>query len=368
MKNTKYLFDENKQTPAGMVSVSQIQTFLSCRKKWAYGYIDNLTPRIERPYLSIGKLCHKGMQTVMQCKWEHPATWSIDGALEKAISAMDSEFQSYLDNNCFLEEEIPDLEQMLKDAKNVFGQAFWEFDLDRYQVLTLYKNGKPIPALELHFSVPCQPSKGLHGYIDAILKDTQTGFTWCTDYKFRKTLSPDEEEAFNIQNSVYAYACAKMGIPITGTMTWQHVNTPAADPQLLKTGGVSRAKIKTTWERYERFCIINHIDPAPYEEEMCMKLADIEWYRATYEYRNPETIDNIWKQCIIPAVKGIKAAYGKNAVNHRSLYPWNCKFCQFQSLCQGELRNYDVEAIKRSEYVVRPSVKEVDKKPIDSMD
>ena len=367
MKNTKYLFDENKQTPAGMVSVSQIQTFLSCRKKWAYGYIENLTPRIERPYLSIGKLCHKGMQTVMQFKWEHPFATDPEIALVKALAATDSEFQSYLSNNMFLDEEIPDLEQMLQDAKDVFGQAFWEFDMNRYQVLTVRKNGKDIPALELHFAVPCPPSKGLHGYIDAILKDTTTGFIWCTDYKFRKTLSPDEEEAYNIQNSVYAYVCAKMGIPITGTMTWQHVNTPAATPQLLKTGGVSRAKIKTTWAKYECFCIINGIDPAPYEEEMCMKLADIEWYRATYEYRNPETVNNIWKECVVPAVKGIKAAYGKNAKNYQSLYPWNCKMCQFQSLCQGELRNYDTEAIKLSEYVVRPSVKEVDNKPIDAM-
>jgi hypothetical protein len=35
MKNTKYLFDENKQTPEGMVSVSQLQTFMNCKKKWA---------------------------------------------------------------------------------------------------------------------------------------------------------------------------------------------------------------------------------------------------------------------------------------------------------------------------------------------
>ena len=36
MKNTKHLFDEDKQTPEGMVSVSQLQSFMSCGKTLEY--------------------------------------------------------------------------------------------------------------------------------------------------------------------------------------------------------------------------------------------------------------------------------------------------------------------------------------------
>ena len=66
-KNTKGLFPEGMST-CGMVSVSQLQTFMSCPKKWAYNYIDNLKPRVERPYLTVGKLCHTGMQHAMKHK------------------------------------------------------------------------------------------------------------------------------------------------------------------------------------------------------------------------------------------------------------------------------------------------------------
>ena len=90
-----------------------------------------------------------------------------------------------------------------------------------------------------------------------------------------------------------------------------------------------------------------------YEEEMREKLADIEWCRPTHEYRNEETINNIWNGCVLPVARFVKAARGKNAVNYRSLYPWNCKMCQYQSLCQAELRNYDTEAIKQREYTKR---------------
>lgn len=356
MKNTKCLFPDGVST-GGMVSVSQLQTFMSCPKKWAYNYIENLTPRVERPYLSIGKLCHKGMEAAMQYKWNHSDggentfDFNEERTLEIALFAMQEEWHEYMDSNCFLQEEIPAQEQILADAIQVFKQAFREFGFEKYEVMTLYKDGKGIPALELHFLMPCPGSKGLHGYIDAILRDKTTGYVWCTDYKFRKSLSPDEDEAFNIQNAVYTRACAKMGVPITGTMTWQHVNTPAADPAQLKNGAFSRAKIKTTWEHYVEVVAAAGGNPDDYEEEMKPKLADIEWFRPTYEYRNPETVQRIWEQSIVPASWAIKKAYNSN--NPRFVYPWNCKMCQYGDLCQAELRGHDADFLRNTEYIKR---------------
>lgn len=352
MKNTKFLFPEGRSTE-GMISVSQIMTFMSCPAKWEYNYIDNLTPRVERPFLTVGKLCHKGMQTAMQYMWRYSreGTFTVDEMIAAAVEAMREEWQEYMDSNTFLAEELPEQEKTLVDAVSVFEQAILEFDPGKYEVLTLCKNGEPIPALELHFLVPCPGSKGVHGYIDAIVRERDTGFVWCIDYKFRKSLSDDTEEAFNIQNSVYSYACSKMGIRITGTMTWQHCNTPAADPSVNKDGSISRAKVKTTWSHYAAFCIAHGQDPGLYQEEMEPKLADIEWYRATYEYRNPETVSRIWKSVVIPVSWAIKKAY--KATNRRHMYPWNCKMCQYQDLCQAELRGYDADAIRAGNYTVR---------------
>lgn len=362
MKNTKCLFDETKQTPGGMVSVSQLQTFMSCPKKWEYGYVENLTPRVDRPFLTVGKLCHKGMQVAMTEMWKlqtgvskYDHTNWFKAIIRVAERFMQNEWEEYITNNTFLAEEMPEQEQILADAIAVFKQAFEEFKPWKYDVLTVCKDGVEIPALELHFVVPCAGSKGLHGYIDAILKDKETGSIWCTDYKFRKSLSPDDEEAVNIQNAVYTHACKKMGIKITGTMTWQHCNTPAADPALNKNGTVSRSKIKTTWNHYAEFCRVNGVDPAPYEEEMREKLSGVEWFRATYEYRNDDTIKNMWNQIVVPAAYAIKSArtVAKKDKNRRHLYPWNCKMCQFKDLCQAELRDHDVDFLRNTQYVKR---------------
>ena len=352
MKNTKCLFPDGRST-AGMVSTSQLMTHMSCMKKWEYGYVENLMPRVERPFLTVGKLCHKGMQTAMQHKWEHDQEqgYMREYSLDVALYAIEREWQDYMNNNAFLQEEIPEQERILEDALSVFEQAFWEFDIEKYEVVTLQKDKKTIPALELHFLVPCAGSKGLHGYIDAILKEKKTGFVWCTDYKFRKSLSDDTEEAYNIQNAIYAHACNKMGVKITGTMTWQHCNTPAADPAVNKNGTISRAKIKTTWEHYANFCVEQGIDPEHYREEMEPKLSDIEWFRATYEYRNDYTVRKIWDEVVVPASWNVKRSYkGKNS---RFMYPWNCKMCQFKDLCQAELRGYDADKIRAMNYVVR---------------
>lgn len=368
--NKKYLFNEATQTPEGMVSVSQLQSFMSCPKKWEYGYIEGLTPRVERAYLSVGKLCHKGMQVAMQSMCRDQTAGldtSFEGGLSNSwlrdgLEAMRQEWDKYMGENSFLPEELPELDQTLKDAAEVFSQAFVEFEPWKYKVISIKKDKTWVPALELHFCIPCAGSKGLHGYIDAILVDTTTGCTWCTDYKFRKSLSPDTEEETNIQNAVYTKACAMLGINISGTMTWQHVNTPASTPTILKDGKVSRAKIKTTWAKYRDFLLVNGKDPEDYREEMEPKLADIEWYRATYEYRNVETVQRMWDECIVPTAKAVKKAW--KGGNPRFLYPWNCKMCQFRSLCQGELRGYDPEFIRISEYTKRSHLRG-DNKPLD---
>jgi hypothetical protein len=336
---------------------------MSCPKKWEYGYVEGLTPRVERPYLSIGKLCHAAMQESMKFLWSAFETFGASmherpqiyiNAKNRGIETIEKNWTSYMESTVFLEEEIPDQEKLLVDAKSIFAQAYDEFEPQKYRVLTVWKKGKKVPALELHFKVPCAGSKGLHGFIDAILFDTRTGSVWCTDYKFRKSLAPDEDEAVNIQNAVYMYACAKLKIPVTGTMTWQHLNTPAADPAILKSGQVSRAKIKTTWEHFKNFCKAHKISADEYEEEMREKLSEIEWFRPTYEYRNPDTVEKIWNGIVVPTSYAIKSAHtkaNKKSRNLRAMYPWNCKMCQFKDLCLAELRNYDADYLRGTAFV-----------------
>ena len=347
-KNTPFLY-EDKDYNGPLVSVSQLQSLMACPQRWSYQYIEKLHPRIERPYLTIGKLCHLGMEAAMKCRWAGSKQYHvIEGC---GIAAIKAGWEGFMESVPFLDEEIPVQQDLLDDALDVFCQSLREFNPLRWDVVSVVKDGAYAPALELHFCLPCPGVGGLQGYIDAILRDLETGLTWCVDYKFRKSLAPDDDEQFNIQNAVYMRACRLMGIDVVGSITWQHLNTPAATPTILKSGKISRAKIKTTWQRYSQFCMHNDQDPEDYRDEMEPKLSEIEWWRATKEYRNNATINRIWGRVIVPfAIDVADYKSGKKIVNSREMFPWNCKSCQFAELCQAELRGYDAEYIRSVNY------------------
>lgn len=345
----------DEMTPEGMVSVSQINTFLACRRRWHYSYREGLRQRRERDYLTVGKLCHAGMEAAMRLRW-HYAMDGIDLELDDLTrtgqSAMCEMWDRYMEVTDFLDEEIPEQRELLARACDVFEEALEEFDPLRWLPITVVRDGELIPALELHFCVPCAGSEGLHGYIDAILRDLETGQTWCVDYKFRRTLASDDDEQFNLQNAVYMMACRWMGIDVAGTITWQRYNTPSAVPKFNKDGSVSRSKIKCTWTRFRRFLEKAGLDPADYSE-MEEKLADVEMCRATREVRSDEMIDLVWSEVVDRASCSITQALHLGDWCIPSMDPWTCRMCSFQSLCQAELRGYDADYIRETEYTLR---------------
>lgn len=365
MKNTLSLFPEDGMISHNhqisyddLVSVSQIQQFMSCRKRWEYGYLRGLAPRVERPYLTIGRLCHTGMQASMNAKWGAQQAGneiSTDRLVEVGRRAIADEFNSYMGRIDFLDEELPSLDQIPQDAAEVFSRALRDFDPARYRVETVWRDDRPIPATEVHFikPIPTCEHTCIHGFIDAILTDLQEGGTWCFDYKFRSQLSPDDDEQFNIQNAVYMDACAAMGIDVAGSCTWQHLNIVSTRPSTTKSG-MSRVKIRCTWDVYEQCLIAAGIDPEGYED-MREKLAQVEWTRATREIRSAKFLREVLHECVYPMAESIESIRDRMAMGHagRSLDPWNCKRCQFQSLCQAELRGYDVDDVIAREYTRR---------------
>lgn len=358
----KYLFNESTMTADNMISASQILAWLKCRKNWGYGYIDKLKRRVERPFLTIGKLCHVGMAAAWTEHYAQMCHFIVLGInadkaavdLEKCVDmgyrAIQLEYDKYMSENTFLEDEIPIQEQLRYDSLIIFRNAFLRFEPEKWEVATVpgtKKGEKPVPAIELHFRIPFAGYRGLHGFIDAVLINKETGQMYSVDYKFQKSLGNEEEEAYNLQNAIYMYVTRKIGLETVGTITYRHLNTPPSLPSINKNGTISRAKIKTDWQTYAAFCEANGQNPAEYAEDMYPKLAEIEWVKPVYEYRNDETMERIWNSVVVAAAREIKA---KNKRLTPSMYPWNCKMCSFAELCQGELRGYDMGYLKNSVY------------------
>lgn len=363
-KARKYMFNPELHDKPGLISISQVQQYMKCPKSWAFNYIDKITPRVERPYLTIGKLCHVGMAAAFAERFRQQITGEED---RDAISmaggkALMDEYFSYMDSNDFLPEELPEQQQNCDAAVEIYLNALERVDPMKYYVMGM---DMLTPMIEFHFIVPCAGSKGMHGYIDAVLIEIATGDVWSVDWKFRSQMSSDAEEPFNLQNAVYNYALAKMGIHVTGSLTWQHLNSAPARPTLNKNGTMSRAKIRSTWDTYKNALIAAGLDPEEYREEMEDKLSDIQWDKVNKEYRNDLTLQQTWDKIIVPVSWQIASKRKKLTY---AMFPWNCKICHYNPICLAEIRGYDVDFIKENAYAPKPDRREADNKSVDTND
>ena len=330
----------------GALSISQMQTFLRCRRQWQYIYKDGILPRVERTKITTGKLIHAGFAAAWDFKVKNPES-TINQWLTAGRNKIQSEFDEYMVTIEYLDEELQMFNDVKSAALEVFDRSFIGFKPEEWQPIILNDG---TPAIELHFVIPCVPKKPLQGYIDLVAMHIETKQVWQIDYKFVSSMGDPANEMFSVQNPVYQYALRKLGIPTVGSITFHALNKPATMPNINKNGTISRAKINCDWLTYAQFCLDNNQNPDDYEEEMKEKLSGIEWYRANKEYRNEGTIETVWKGVIV----GVGYEIMKNQRRYtRNISQMTCPSCQYMELCHGELRGYDTKHILMTSYKKR---------------
>lgn len=338
------LWDEEKDGPrkGSMVSCTQLQAYLSCPRRWSYAYLEGLRPRTERPYLTVGRLIHKGFEAAMRLRAE--GCEDVEAMVNAGLLAIKEEAEGYALE--FDGQEVEVLSDAAREACEVFCEALPEFDPTRWDVMRV----GGVPALELHFWTPCPHTGGLHGYIDAVLRERATGQVWCVDYKFRSRLASEDDERFSLQRAVYARACRDLGVPVTGTLTWQRLRRCEAVPRVLRDGSMSRAKVMCTWPRYREALIAAGLDPADYTE-MEGKLAGVEMSREIREVRSDEMLERVWVQIVMPTALEVRRrrewqTAGVPMQCVPALDPMRCRLCSYAELCQAELRGYDADFVR----------------------
>lgn len=338
------LWDEGLDGPrrGDMVSCTQLQAYLSCPRRWSYSYVEGLRPRTERPYLTAGRLIHRGFEAAMRLRAD--GCEDVEAMVNAGLLAIKEEAEEHALQ--FEGQSVEVLSDAAREACEVFCEALPEFDPTRWDVMRV----GGVPALELHFWTPCPHSEGLHGYVDAVLRERATGQVWCVDYKFRSRLASEDDERFSLQRAVYARACRDLGVPVTGTLTWQRLRRCEAVPKVLRDGSMSRAKIMCTWPRYRGALIEAGLDPADYEE-MEGKLAGVEMSREIREVRSDEMLERVWGQVVVPTAMEVRRRrewqpLGVPMQCVPALDPMRCRLCPYAELCQAELRGYDADFVR----------------------
>lgn len=337
-------WDDRVDRKDGMVSVTQLQGFGACRRRWHYGYVRGLRPRRDRGYLTVGRMVHAGFEAALLMR--AAGCESVGEMVDGGLQAIGDEARLTLME--FDGDPMEAVDGAGREACAIFEEALPEFDPTRWDVVEV--GGRP--AVELHFVMPCPPARGLHGYVDSVLRERSTGQVWCVDYKFRGRLADADEERFSLQRAVYARALRDMGVPITGTLTWQRLRRPQAVPRLLRDGTMSRARVLCTWEAYEGHLVDAGLDPADYAD-MREKLADVEVWRETRELRSDEYLDRVWEEVVAPlTAEAAECRECGHPYPVPTMDPFRCRSCPFCELCQAELRGYDSAYIEESGFIV----------------
>lgn len=298
---------------------------------WKQGIV----PRRDKVYIDEGRAVHRGLE------------WALSGK-GSTYSGVEiwSEEQRKLLQELKDDEQLTELDVISDKASDIADRAFKYLDIG-HKYETVHIGGKPAVEMEIGFT----DDTGFifRGKLDWICKDLEHGFVWLWDHKLRKSLQPDENEEFNLQMVMYHYMLKEMygdELNINGSCAFQIRNAVPSLPKVNKNGTVSRAKIATTWEVYEKFVLDKNQSPESYIE-MKDKLKDIEWFRCSQSYRSQTEVDNIWYSVIVPTCTDISR---NNKHTNRTINPMTCRMCRVKELCMETLRNGDIDFLMKTQF------------------
>jgi len=217
-------------------------------------------------------------------------------------------------------------------------------------------------ATEVEFTIPL----GKHvytGFIDWIYEDDRG--VWVCDHKTVKSLPAEQELYMDMQTLMYYEACRtdpKLKVIIGDKklmgVVFNHIRTKAPkEPQILKSGGVSKAACDTDIATYFEVVKKNGLDINDYKD-MIDKLKNNTFFKRTKIPVSEKTL-TIIKREIVASLDEIdsllkEAQTVANPVFPRTLLKGRCAWdCEFSTLCFAELAGMQIQGIIDEQYEPR---------------
>lgn len=175
-------------------SATQIDTFLSCRKKYWYSRVLNIQPVERADALDFGSAVHHGLAYVFNALRNIP-----DCQKENVRQYALNEVHLYADEYCMNDENRCKALALLDS----YIDLYFDDDKAAYEVLDVEK----------YFESPMKEHPGCdvctHGYFDAIVKSKSTGNVYVMEHKTTGMMGDDyvDHSHFDTQVMIYMQAC-----------------------------------------------------------------------------------------------------------------------------------------------------------------
>ena len=284
-------------------------------------------------------------------------------------------------NNFYTGKDWADpIKDLKMDLENVFDEerAEWgSMPKELYRImrgyLMAYKHidhSIKTLATEVHFEIPLGERHTYQGYIDWIFEDERG--VWVADHKTVKTLPKPQDLYMDLQTLMYYEAArtdpklkALIGDRPLAGVVFNHIRTKAPrEPQVLKSGGISKAACDTDVATYFEAVKRAGLDIHDYED-MIEKLKGNVFFRRSKIPVSERTIQ-ILKDEIRTTLSEVdyytklaKTESGEVDPNKKVLFPRNmmkqrCDWdCEFRDVCYGELAGMKIDNLLKDNYEIR---------------
>lgn len=305
---------------------SEVTDFLRCRKKYQYGWIQNLQPKQKNDKLTIGSAIHKFLEV-----------WYTTYRESEAIVAT----VDYIYENC------DGLEQMQIDDMCELAKKVCENYVAHYG----HDTGWTVKAIEMPFNIHLEGRINYIGTIDLLVED-EDGKLWIADHKTTANLDIyDKNSDMDRQISRYWYAIERyLDVKIEGFIYNIILKDYPVPPKVLKSGQLSKDKSqKTTKDMYLDAIRLNKLNIDDYADFLqFLDEQPKEFFRRMKVERNISemraSIDELTD--VIYDIRDTKRFY-RNITKDCS---WDCPF---KTLCVAEMDGSNADHIRNELFIVK---------------
>ena len=318
------------------VSISEINTWLSCRAKHDFRFNHLLVPAEERQPLTLGRAVHIGLEV-----------WYLTSNLDHALQAM----AEYLEGSSYSEELVPLASGMLTGyVEHWRGQ-------DDFEVLHV----------EMPFRVPLVTPTGrasrifdLVGRVDMVVKKAD-GSIWLVEHKTVGNKDPHYFRRLETDNQIRAYAWAVsrfLGVSIRGVLYNVLRSKLPVEPDVLKNGTISkRANIDTTLDVFQAALARTNSNPVDYVEIIERLRTEDNTFFMRKELEIPAEDLQRWALETYAITRDMR----RSRIVYRN--PTACALhggCEYRDICAGLLPADEVSTRYRSIVLKHPELSDVD--------
>lgn len=300
------------------LSHSRTYTYNKCRQLFKYKYIDKLKPQLKDMHFDSWERMNRGVlvHAAMEAGFTGRALKEMVGQVAVERIAVPGVVLS--------REQRMALPKMQTDSCEVAERALEWLPVQDWRPVVHPQSGVPMVEAELRVGGLGPNWGGFLGYADLVAEHVPTGAVYVLDYKTRVTFEPEDSDQYNAQFALYQHALSTIGVETAGSVLVEIKPEPA-----------SRASRTTYIDNGGIIGVRTSVDGR---------------FRTTTTFRSRSFVANYWQDFQRQADTIGKFAAGRGAAASRNMSSFNCKRCEYQLLCMGELHGYDTAAIIRDHY------------------